>query len=66
MVDTAKRLLVAARAMSEAAEAKSAAQAKKDMSSPKDNTLLSRLNEHQRLAHEAMKYDLTRLARAQV
>jgi|LauGreDrversion2_3_1035106.scaffolds.fasta_scaffold80127_2 hypothetical protein len=45
MVDTAKRLLVAARGMSEAAEAKSAAQAKKDMSSPKDNTLLARLDE---------------------
>jgi hypothetical protein len=64
MVDTAKRLLQSARAMSQAAEAKAAKQA--TLKAPEDNSLLARLNEHQRLAHEAMKYDLTRLARAQL
>jgi len=66
IVDTAKRLLTSAKMMSQEAEAKEATRRAAMAAKPKDNTLLARLGEHRRLAHEAMQHDLHKLARAQL
>jgi len=65
IVDTAKRLLTSAREMSQQAEAKEMIKNSRKTVS-KNGSLLSRLSEHQKLAHQAMQYDLNQLARAQL